>query len=984
MDSKSNLHCQRSPKLAHGLQPSLSAVVFAAVCCLGPSVSHGQETQIDFDTNIRPLLTRYCVDCHGSKKQEGGLRLDMRAEAFRGGDNYAPAIVPGNAATSTLFQFIADEDADLKMPPKGDRPNSEEIAMLKLWIEQGAAWPTDGETAASKKSSHWSFQPVTAPVLSQAARQWITQRKQSPNLQSSNWDSQLSGAANEIRNRSLELDAMITERLAGKGLSMSERADRVTLIRRLYLVMLGLPPDQEQIAKFVDDKTPDAWPKLVESVLASPHYGERWGQHWLDAVRFGETNGFETNRERPSAWLYRDYVIQAFNEDKPYDQFVREQIAGDVFGQELGTGFLVAGPYDLVKSQDKNLTLMQRQDELTDMINATGTVFLGLTVGCAKCHNHKFDPILQSDFYALQAILAGVQHGERPLTLPEDRKDRVAEIDALITDRSEKLLQFQPFANPDFVSQTEGVASKASDFPREKVSSRINVERIVPVVAKFLRFTISQTNGGQPCIDELRVFSNGKNVGLATNGTTVTCSSELPGYAIHKLAHINDGLSGNNHSWISNVEGSGWVQIELPKETVIDRIEWGRDSEGQFQDRVAISYRIEAAVELDRWSTIATSNDRVPYTTPDLLSHPKSLNFDDFPSELAEQGIQWQRDLDKAIEEKRKLQTSLTAYIGRFEQPGPTYRLFRGEPLQPKEEVAPGTIKCLGDLELTSEAAERDRRTALARWLAQPTNPLTARVWSNRIWQYHFGRGIVDTPNDFGANGALPTHPDVLDWLATELVRNNWSTKHVHRLILLSDAWQQDSRPRTDGQQADADARYLWRFPTRRIEAETIRDSMLSVSGVLNLQMGGPGFDGFDVQMENVRHYFPKREFTTKDFRRMIYMTKVRMERESTFGVFDCPDASQAVAKRNQSTTPMQALNLMNSQFVLQQADFFAKRLQAYSEDSDRQVSFAFQLCFGREPKSVERVECEKFIAEYGLQQFCRVLFNANEFLFIP
>jgi Protein of unknown function (DUF1553)/Protein of unknown function (DUF1549)/Planctomycete cytochrome C len=957
----------------------LGKILLVIVGFLSSCQSQAQETAIDFEVSIRPILTKYCVSCHGPTKQEGSLRLDRRESAFRGGDNYAPSIVAGDASASSLFRFVADSEADLKMPPKGEQPNADEIETLKKWIDQGAEWPADPEIANDDRLSHWSFQQVVSPTLSPTARDWIAQRKKT-----TDWDSHSLGTDSDVRQRSLELDAMIAERLMSKGLTMSRRADRVTLIRRLHLVMIGLPPSPEEVDSFVSDTSPDAWPKLVEKILASPHYGERWGQHWLDVVRFGETNGFETNRERPSAWLYRDYVIQAFNEDKSYDQFVREQIAGDVFGQEVGTGFLVAGPYDLVKSQDKNLTLMQRQDELTDMINATGTVFLGLTVGCAKCHNHKFDPILQSDFYALQAILAGVQHGERPLSVPENQKQYVADLDQLIADRSNKLLQFQPVANPDFVAQAERSSTKASDYPREKIKSRVNLERIKPTSAKFVRFTILATNGSQPCIDELRVFSEGKNVALAAAGTKATCSSELPGHAIHKLAHIHDGLVGNSHSWISNTECTGWVQLELPQETVIDRIEWGRDAEGQFQDRVAIDYKIDLAVEPDRWSTVATSKDRVPFATPDTDSRPRSLNMADFPKELAEQGAQWQRELDQAIEERRKLQSSLAAYIGRFEQPGPTFRLFRGEPLQPKEEVGPNTIKCLGSLDLTNASSERDRRAKLADWLAQPTNPLTARVWVNRVWQYHFGRGIVDTPNDFGANGALPSHPDVLDWLATELISNGWSTKHLHRVVLLSDAWQQDNRPQTDGLKIDGDSRLLWRFPTRRIEAELIRDSMLAVSGVLDLRMGGPGFDGFEVQMENVRHYLPKREFTSKDFRRMIYMTKVRMERESTFGIFDCPDASQAVAKRSQSTTPMQALNLLNSQFVLQQAGLFANRLQSQSERADQQVTTAFQLCFGRIPTATEQAECEQFIAENNLQQFCRALFNANEFLFIP
>lgn len=903
------------------------------------SVGHGiAADDVDFNRDIKPLLQKHCVDCHGAAKQEGGLRLDARVLGLKGGDNYAPAIKPGSSKDSPLFQFVADEKADLRMPPKGPRLKEAEIALLKKWIDSGANWPEDSQAIETKGAQHWAFQPVKKPAGKSS------------------------------------LDEFIADKLKTSNLIFAPAAERPTLIRRLFLVMHGLPPTPEQVEAFVRDQRPDAWAKLVEHVLESPRYGERWAQHWLDLVRFGETNGYETNRERPTAWHYRDYVISAFQQDKPYDVFVREQIAGDAFGNDVGTGFLVAGPVDIVKSQDVNLTLMQRQDELADILSTTGTAFLGLTVGCARCHNHKFDPITQKDYYALQAVFAGVQHGERPLPMPPDQQQQVAVLDQRIAELTTKLSQFLPMSDP-----TTGKTM------REAVQAKLNLERIKPVAAKRLRFTITATNSSQPCIDELAMFAGTKNVALASNGTQARASSTLPGYAIHKLEHINDGQFGNSHSWISNEAAGGWVELELPQIETIDRIEWGRDREGQFQDRIATEYRIEVAGNDGQWQLVASSADRQPFSKKPSSNDQPNYCFDAATPELAKQGREWLAELTTAKQRRTQLTTSLNAYVGRFAQPGPTHRLFRGEPQQPREEVGPNTIALLGDLQLDKSASERERRIKLAEWLTRPDNPLPARVWVNRIWQFQFGRGLVDTPNDFGANGVPPSHPELLDWLASELVASNWSTKHIQRLILLSRTFQQDSRPTEAGLAVDAGCKLLWRFPPRRLEAEAIRDSILSATGVLDLRTGGPGFDGFEVQLENVRHYFPKKSFGPGDWRRMIYMTKVRMEKESTFGIFDCPDASQVVARRSLSTTPLQALNLLNSEFIQQQAKLLSERLRKEAGNgAAAQVRRAYRLGFLREPSTAETAEATEFIATYGLDQFCRALLNANELLFTP
>ena len=786
---------------------------------------------------------------------------------------------------------------------------------------------------AADAGDHWAFQPVKRP---------------------------------EAPGQGLPIDAFIQAKLQANGLTHSAPAARRTLIRRLHLVMHGLPPTPEAVAAFVTDPDPEAFSKLVEKVLASERYGERWASHWLDLVRFGETTGFETNRERPNAWHYRDWVIDALNSDKPYHQFVREQLAGDALDAGIGTGFLVAGPNDIVKGQDPKLGKMQRMNELDDMINTTGTTFLGLTTGCARCHDHKFDPISQRDYYAMQAVFAGVSHGDRNLPPSAETKREITSTKDKISRLKLGLSEFLP---------------KQEKATREPVNIRHNMERFEPVEARFVRFTIEQSSSAEPCIDELEIFSGDENVALASTGALASSSGDYI-HPLHKLAHINDGRYGNAGSWIA-AGTSGWVQIEFPELKRIDRIEWARDREGQFSDRLAVRYRIEAAQKPGGWVEVASSKDRRPFKG--VKPAPPEYDFDKRPPAEAKRGRAMLAGLKQTEQRLAKLQAQDKVYAGNFSQPGATHLLYRGDPDALREEVDPGAITTFASLGLKRSAPEQNRRLAMADWIVSRDNPLTARVMVNRLWQFHFGTGIVDTPSDFGLNGAKPSHPELLDWLAVEFMESGWSIKHIHRLILNSKTWRQSSRPVAKAMQVDAAGRLLWRHPTRRMAAEAIRDNMLAVSGVLDLKSGGPGFDGFEVQMENVRHFFPKKLYGPIDWRRMIYMTKVRQERESVFGVFDCPDASQAVAKRSRSTTPLQALNLFNSRFVMQQADLLAERLaEEGGSDLTSQVARAYELCFGRSPSVSELRVAIEFIQAEGLPQFARAMLNANEFVFVP
>jgi hypothetical protein len=884
---------------------------------------------VDFSSDVQPVFEQHCLKCHGPDKQKGTFRLDRRSAMLKGGESGEPAIVPGKPEASFLLKLVRHEEADLEMPPKKPPLSPANIALLEQWITEGAGTPESyGPDHEDVPLSHWAFQAIRRP--------------------------------NAVNN----IDGFIQRTLADKGLTMSRDADRRTLARRLFLVMLGLPPSPEQVQAFVDDSGDDAWARLIEQVLASPDYGERWATYWLDLVRFGETHGYEMNRERPTAWPYRDWVIASFNEDKPYNDFAREQIAGDALGVDIGTSFLVAGPVDQVKGSDPKLRQTQRMNELDDMINTTGTAFLGLTTGCARCHNHKFDPISQKDYYAMQAVFAGVKHSDRKLPLSAKAIQKREALNAEIASLTRRL---KPFVPDDAAAL------------RPAVSAKHNIEQFTPREAKLVRFTIEKSNGALACIDELEIFSGKKNVALSSLGAKAASSGDFK-HALHKLAHINDGLYGNAKSWISAMAKDGWVQIELPEITKIDRIEWARDREGTYADRLAVGYRIESSMVDGQWQLLTSSADRA---TSGSNSPEVQYVFDGHPE--GDQGRQWLDRLNQAEKEKGLLENTATVYAGTFSQPGPTHRLYRGEPDARRERVGPDAITAFGSLDLKEDAPEQQRRLAFANWVASDQNPLTARIIANRLWQFHFGTGIVDTPSDFGQNGTPPTHPELLDWLAVELMENNWSLKYLHRKILLSNTWCQDNKPRPDAHQVDAAARLLWRFPTRRIEAEGIRDAMLTASGVLDREnRGGPGFNPFEVQMENVRHYHAKKKYGPEDWRRMIYMTKIRQEREQVFGAFDCPDASMVVPKRSRSTTPLQALNLLNSPFVMQQAELFAKRLEDETETETACIDRAWQLCFQRPADEAERAKAAAFIQAEGLVQFARALLNANEFVFIP
>lgn len=1077
--------------------------------------------RVDYLGEVKPLLARKCVSCHGALRQESGIRLDTAALIAE-----QEVITPGNATTSELIHRVRSIDPEVRMPPDGEPLTESDIKLLETWIEEGAKGPVD-EMPQTNPNEHWAFQPLADFNL-------------------------------EANPKTLTVDHFISQKLSTLGLELSPEADPVILCRRLFFDLHGLPPTPEEIAFFTNQlkkNKESAISEQIQALLESPRYGERWAQHWLDLVRYADTHGFEVNTPRENAWPYRDYVIKSFNENKPYDQFIREQLAGDQLNQDSATGFLVAAPVLLPGQigKDDASKRLARQDSLDEIIVGTSASFLGLTIGCARCHDHKFDPISQEDYYSLQAFFAGVQYGDRTYQADgqEERSKQINSISERVAGLEKELSAYHPESftgatiiideedsdrttslmkkngvgtnpagenrgyrddpgdrsrfgnlssgkytwwdnvpnqdtftwNPGvtgqfqiwiswgvhgsgvhtrdaryvldhdgdlntkedqreiavvdqyyFAGQTDGESEKKPlwsgllntgshtlnsesrlvlrggetgtgitadtiilqetesverNLPslRDPISAKSNIERFSKHEAKYLRFTTLETideNQHQPCIDELEVYASGdhqSNLALAELGTKATSSGNYSETGKHQLKHINDGVYGNDRSWISNQHGGGWVQLELSKAAEIDQIVWGRDRNERFKDRLPTRYLIESSLDGKQWETIVTSEDRLPIGTPNdsamlLAKNSAQLNQEEILKTL--------KDFQNLQKQLENLKKPTLVYAGTFKKAQPTQLLNRGDPEQPEHEVIPRTPTILTGIQLSEETNESDRRLALADWIASPKNPLTARVMANRIWQFHFGIGLVDTPSDFGINGSKPSHPKLLDWLAKELISSGWSINHLHQIILTSKTYRQSSIIKEKALSLDSDGRLFWRYPSRRLEGEAIRDSILLVSGNLNLATGGPGFNFFQSR-GGLNGFPPLTEFTENEMRRTIYSHKIRMEPVPVFGAFDCPDAGQPTPKRSQSTTAIQALNLFNSDFIDHQTHTFAKRIRSGAGvNPEQQIDHAFHLALGRHPTKTESTACLQVVREHGLPTLCRVLFNSNEFLFLP
>ncbi|HYM09688.1 MAG TPA: PSD1 and planctomycete cytochrome C domain-containing protein [Bryobacterales bacterium] len=826
------------------------------------------QAPVSFSKQVLPILSDNCFKCHGEAMQMSKLDLHSKVTMMRGGEHGA-VITPGDAKASKLYRLVSAQEKP--QMPLGGRLSEGEVAILRDWINQGAQW----EGPEVVKAGSVSTKSLEEGEISAAARQyWAFQkpvRAAVPVVKNQDWGRH-------------PIDAFLEKVFEEKGMTPAPPADKRTLVRRAYLDLIGLPPTPEQVTAFVNDNAADAWDKLIDRLLDSPAYGERWGRHWLDTARYADSSGFEHDRDRPNAWRYRDYVINAFNKDKPYNVFIKEQLAGDEldwvsFESKIATGFLRAGPRVEFREKDNP---QYRYNYLDDMIGTTGQAFLGLTVQCARCHNHKFDPILQKDYYSMEAVFFPYVDVNYYLASPPETQAYVAKTAAI--DSKEKALREEiaeleaPYREKAFI---EHVLSR---FPEdEQIAVKTPAEKRTP---------------GQKLIAEQLV----RGVGV-------------------KQEYVDEAMS----------------PAEKAKKQALA---------AQVKD-------------------LEKQRPKAP---------PAAIGVADGDYRFAPDGYGDEPAPGKGVKRDLTLKGTFLPEPGKPYTPPPSYFLIRGDYLSHGSVMQPGFVTVITNGNPPTALPPPDRhssgrRRALAEWIASADNPLTARVMVNRIWNYHFGRGIVSTLNNFGKMGERPTNQELLDWLATEFVARGWSIKEMHRLMMTSNAYKMASAyENAADQKADPENRLLWKFRLQRLDAEALRDDLLAVSGKLNREMGGPAvFPKVDrsvlAAMKN--GIWEVEDDGPQNWRRSVYVYRKRGMPFPMFEVFDLPDQNVSCSARNISTVPTQALTLLNDEFVLRQARYFAERVALEAgPDPAAQMTRAYELALGRNPTESERKLGLEFLAK--------------------
>ena len=848
-----------------------------------------------------------------------------------------------------------------------------------------------------------------------------------------------------------DIDRFILARLEEREISPSVEASRATLIRRASLDLLGLPPTPEEIEHFVDDPDPHAYNRLIDRLLASPHYGERWGRHWLDVAGFGESQGYERDQIRDNAWRYRDYVIGAFNSDMSYPQFIREQLAGDILDEVtrdsiIATGFLVGAPWDQSGHQQQSEIGRQRvrANELEGVVGLIGQTFLGLTVNCARCHDHKFDPILQKDYYRLQAVFQGVWHGDRSVLTPSEqkvRKARIGIIEEKIQGAVDQLAELEGPVRRRVMAKRGRVIDTAVPQPRSRWTFDIGVKdslggqharlydgaEVSEGRARFSKAD-SQIRTG-PLLSDIGERTYEAWVTLTKLGTfaQIIALSSPAKLGSHDALMYSGNVSDDNQdgelrgSWKNASDylfrtQSRWQPYkevaevgELIQIVAVFRpdhvIEMYRNgvpfgepylpevegSAGNLQtfnagDAFVAFGPGDAEIEEVRLYDRALTAEEIAAS---YRAGADSIVRKDLLAEMSEvQRERWKTliaELNQHENELESLPEEPMVYAANSRDPGRAYVLSRGDPAHRLEEILPGGLSAIEAVDGrlgTSDMSDGERRLRFAEWVTHASNPLTARVMANRIWHYHFGRGIVGTPNDFGRNGEPPTHPDLLDLLATQFTKGGRSFKKLHRLIMTSATYRQSSNWRKGAAEVDVENTFLWRYQPRRLEAEVIRDSMLAVSGELNFDAGGPGFRPFDLHISN-SHFYDLKDIDTPEYnKRTVYRIAVHSARDALMEAFDCPDPSTKTPHRPVTTTPLQSLGLMNGKFPQRQAARFAARLNEF-DDINQQVKQAYLQALGRSPGPKEVDAALTHVDAYGLVSFCWVLLNSSEFIYI-
>lgn len=1194
--------------------PMINSIKIASLFFLLYFLAHSESPSIAqdqsgfFQNKIAPILEAKCVSCHNDNDRLGKLSLQSKTGLVAGGES--GEVIDGNDSdTSSLIQYVIGDEPE--MPKDADRLSKVEIALLKKWVETGAKWPDQLvlKNAGIADLNWWSLNPIQVNDLAKSV--------------------------DVDKNLKNPIDTFIAKKHKEQKMKFAVEADRRTLIRRLYYDLIGLPPSPEKVTEFVNSSDPNAYEKLVEQLLALPQYGERWARHWLDVVQYGETHGYDKDKLRPNAWPYRDYVIRAFNEDRLYSKFIREQLAGDVLWPNstdgiVATGFIAAGPWDFIGHaevpESKTDGMVARNLDRDNMVTSTMNTFCSLTVQCARCHDHKLDPVTMDEYYSLQAVFASIDRADRSfdaspeiaakrfqllyqrkslseqlaklnLEFEAKKTDKIKSLESEISELEKEVIGgsfpatsmtrsgrygfhsqvastqqtvkwvqvdlgrslpidqvilfgadeygFKDFGfphrfviecseDPEF-KQSKIIADFGDqDFPRPGASPAI-----LPAdqVARFVRVTAtklwSRRHNGQPksndwifALGELSIVSDGRLVKVQ-NVSSLDSIEAMPRWGKANLVDhvfgnhdletklgIKESPSNGFHSQFSTTaDTTKWVTIDLGKPTSFDQILVHPSYPTDFADTPGFGFPVRFKIEVSNVENFGTSESvfdatksdfENPATTPLVLNvnNEKKFQFvrftatklwergqsafllalgelnvasdgsiisnsasvsssdsinsgrwnetflvDGFTSRLSvtnfanyfqrfspspdakaaitKKQTQLKKWIDVAVGEKlqneiRQTSTSIEAIetqVSELPQPQRVYAgtvhkgsgnfvgraglgpreirvLHRGEVTRPGKTVSPGTVPFIAGASSTFELGDRDsdgnRRLALANWITRKDNNLTWRSIVNRVWQYHFGVGIVDTPNDFGRGGSKPTHPELLDWLAIEFRDGGshlkkQSIKSLHRLIVTSKTYKQTSQS-DDFLKADQSNRFLWKMNRRRLDAEQIHDSVLTVTKLLNLKMGGPSYKDFVIMRPEHSPHYEYHLYDPMDkatHRRAIYRFIVRSQPQPFMDTLNCADPSSSVPKRSETLTALQALGMLNNRFMVSMSEQFANRLKSNNADIGSQVAVGFQLLTGRQPHADEIQMLSKYADQHGIENLCRVLFNLNEFIFV-
>ncbi len=1077
-----------------------------------------------FEKRVRPVLVEHCIKCHGEKQQKGGLRLDSRSALLTGGET-GPAILPPNAEKSLLVEAISYDPDSYKMPPTGKLP-ANVIADLTEWVRQGAAWPEEAPTGPTGKagidlaerSKHWSFQPVKTVVP--------------PDVSDPQW------ARNPI-------DRFIRHQLDAAKLQPAPRANSAALLRRLSYELTGLPPTADELDAFLSDSTPDVYTRLVDRLLSSPHYGERWGRHWLDLVRFAETSGHEFDYDIPFAWPYRDYVIRAFNADLPYDQFVTEHIAGDLLGTPRrdpatnnNESVVATAFYWFSQGKHSPVDIRAEECDLVDnQLDVIGKTFQGLTIACARCHDHKFDPMTQADYYALAGFLQSSRQTLVDYNPPEatqgvveelqtlDRRSQAAAIEATLAAlrpfvaRLPELLMADPAKLPDIPAaqltawrkqvQEEAVGQKDhplhlwahwSAAPNE-VAQRVQEWRrqqkrfkLDPASANAATVLSPQANDGvaspwfrdghafvplrddrphwlmssdpaRPVTGVVRpdTWAHSGAVSPKLRGAlrspTFTLTQKYIDYWVYRQGGTGQVPRSNKHGQVSLIIDGfhfirnplyGQLTLNVPERStpvwmrqdvtqflgsrayieiedfddgavIVDRVEFrdGPPPPESFHELVAEEVRSAPVDDLADVARVyqAVCNDLLEavrreqlYGVPVFHQHHGRAAADLWnwllrqPQALAP-AVAVPEPITKLADQRAALERQIPTpqyCIGTTDGTAENeHLLIRGNPKKPGADVPRRNLEVFSLLSARSpeqlgpkDGEAGSGREEWARSLVDPQNPLTARVVVNRLWQHHFGRGLVPTPDDFGKMGQPPTHPELLDWLAAELIHADWSLKHIQRLIVTSETYQMTSRV-TDPHAEEADPLnlLLHRQSMQRLEAEAIRDGLLALSGRLDDRLYGQSVLPFLTPFMEGRGR-PGSGPLDGDGRRSLYLNVRRNFLSPFFLAFDFPTPFTTMGKRSASNVPAQALALMNNPLVVQQTAKWAETVCAATNDPTERITRLYREAYSRSPTETELAAAQTFLAaqaqEYGTpndprawNDLAHVLANVKEFVFV-